>query len=133
MTSIVLCALAFAVTYWAGKRSLGLSVVSLLACGYFYGILRANLLGFSYFLFDAALWDEWGRLEDSIRSGAPARTPDMFQSSPAATARDTYLDEKGEADADHRVVAGLGEVLQALDLVRVGLVVLRLDVAAGGQ
>ncbi|MBI3758959.1 MAG: hypothetical protein HY269_04300 [Deltaproteobacteria bacterium] len=38
-------------------------------------------------LFDAALWDEWGRLEDSIRSGAPARTPDMFQSSPAATAR----------------------------------------------
>ena len=38
-------------------------------------------------LFDAALWDEWGRLEDSIRSGAPARTPDMFQSTPAATAR----------------------------------------------
>ncbi len=38
-------------------------------------------------LFDAALWDEWGRLEDSIRSGAPARAPDMFQSTPAATAR----------------------------------------------
>jgi len=38
-------------------------------------------------LFDAALWDEWGRLEDSIRTGAPARTPDMFQSSPAATER----------------------------------------------
>lgn len=38
-------------------------------------------------LFDAALWDEWGRLEDTIRSGAPARTPDMFQSSPEATAR----------------------------------------------
>src|SRR5579859_7462247 len=38
-------------------------------------------------LFDAALWDEWGRIEDSIRSGAPARTPDMFQSTPAATAR----------------------------------------------
>jgi SAM-dependent methyltransferase len=38
-------------------------------------------------LFDASLWDEWGRLEDSIRSGAPARTPDMFQSAPAATAR----------------------------------------------
>jgi SAM-dependent methyltransferase len=38
-------------------------------------------------LFDAALWDEWGRLEDSIRSGAPVRTPDMFQSTPAATAR----------------------------------------------
>jgi SAM-dependent methyltransferase len=38
-------------------------------------------------LFDAELWDEWGRLENSIRSGAPARTPDMFQSTPAATAR----------------------------------------------
>jgi 3-hydroxy-5-methyl-1-naphthoate 3-O-methyltransferase len=38
-------------------------------------------------LFDAALWDEWGRLEDSIRSGTPARSPDMFQSTPAATAR----------------------------------------------
>jgi len=37
-------------------------------------------------LFDAALWDEWGRLEDSLRSGAPARMPDMFQSTPAATA-----------------------------------------------
>ena len=38
-------------------------------------------------LFDAELWDEWGRLEDSIRSGAPARAPDMFQSTPTATAR----------------------------------------------
>jgi hypothetical protein len=38
-------------------------------------------------LFDAALWDEWGRLEDSIRSGAPARTPDMFQATPVETAR----------------------------------------------
>lgn len=36
-------------------------------------------------LFDGALWDEWGHLEASIRTGAPARTPDMFQSSPAAT------------------------------------------------
>ena len=38
-------------------------------------------------LFDAELWDEWGRLEDSIRTGNPARAPDMFQSTPAATAR----------------------------------------------
>jgi SAM-dependent methyltransferase len=36
-------------------------------------------------LFDGALWDEWGRLEASIRTGAPVRRPDMFQSSPAAT------------------------------------------------
>jgi len=68
MTATILCALAFAVTYWAGKRSLGLGVVSLLACGYFYGILRANLLGFSYFLFDAALLgvylSQWRELAD---------------------------------------------------------------------
>ena len=38
-------------------------------------------------LFDAALWDEWGRLEDSVRRGKPARAPDMFQSTPAETAR----------------------------------------------
>jgi SAM-dependent methyltransferase len=38
-------------------------------------------------LFDAELWHEWGRLEDSIRSGNPARVPDMFQATPAATAR----------------------------------------------
>ena len=38
-------------------------------------------------LFDAELWDEWGRLEDSIRTGKPARVPDMFQATPAATAR----------------------------------------------
>lgn len=38
-------------------------------------------------LFDAELWNEWGHLEDSIRTGAPARTTDMFQSTPAATAR----------------------------------------------
>ncbi len=38
-------------------------------------------------LFDAALWDEWGRLEDSIRTGNPARTPDMFQSTPEDAAR----------------------------------------------
>ncbi len=37
-------------------------------------------------LFDAGLWDVWGHLENSIRTGAPARTPDMFQSTPEDTA-----------------------------------------------
>jgi SAM-dependent methyltransferase len=53
-------------------------------------------------LFDAALWDVWGRLEDSIRTGKPARTPDMFQSSPEDTARfiramDSLVRARGDA------------------------------------
>jgi SAM-dependent methyltransferase len=53
-------------------------------------------------LFDAALWSEWGRLEDSIRSGAPARAPDFFQADPAATARfiramDSLVRARGDA------------------------------------
>lgn len=53
-------------------------------------------------LFDAARWDEWGRLEDSIRTGKPARTPDMFQSAPEDTARfiramDSLVRARGDA------------------------------------
>lgn len=56
MTSIGLCLIAFTVTYWAGRRSLGQGLISLLFWGYFFGIIRANLLStFIYFVFDAAL------------------------------------------------------------------------------
>jgi hypothetical protein len=53
-------------------------------------------------LFDAALWTEWGGLEDSIRTGQPARTPDMFQSAPEDTARfiramDSLVRARGDA------------------------------------
>jgi 3-hydroxy-5-methyl-1-naphthoate 3-O-methyltransferase len=65
-------------------------------------------------LFDAELWDEWGRLENSIRSGAPARTPDMFQSTPAATARfiramDSLVRARGDDRwaAEHLDLAGI--------------------------
>ncbi len=56
MTPVILCILAFATTYWAGKRSLGWGIVSLLGWGYFFGIIRANLLATAiYFVFDAAV------------------------------------------------------------------------------
>jgi len=56
MIAIVLCALAFLTTLWAGKRSLGQGLIALLFWGYFFGILRANLLStFIYFVFDSAL------------------------------------------------------------------------------
>jgi SAM-dependent methyltransferase len=53
-------------------------------------------------LFDAALWDEWGRLDDVIRSGRPARDPDMFQNDAAATERfiramDSLVRARGDA------------------------------------
>ncbi len=56
MIALVLCIAAAVGTFWAGRRSLGQGLVALLAAGYFYGILRANLPStFSYFIFDVAL------------------------------------------------------------------------------
>jgi len=56
MTAVALCVLAFAVTLWAGKRSLGFGIAALLVFGYFYGIIRANIPAtFSHFLFDSSL------------------------------------------------------------------------------
>jgi O-Antigen ligase len=56
MISLALCLVAFISTLWAGKRSLGQGLISLLFWGYFFGIIRANLLSTaSYFVFDAAL------------------------------------------------------------------------------
>jgi hypothetical protein len=56
MIAILLCVLALGVTFWAGRRSLPMGLIVLLAIGYFYGILRANLLSTaSHFIFDAGL------------------------------------------------------------------------------
>jgi SAM-dependent methyltransferase len=53
-------------------------------------------------LFDAQLWDAWGRLEDSIRTGKPARLPDMFQTRSEDTsqfiaAMDSLVRARGDA------------------------------------
>ena len=56
MLAISLCVVAFIACYWAGRRSLGQGLVMLFLFGYFYGILRANLITtFSHFIFDAGL------------------------------------------------------------------------------
>lgn len=56
MIALGICILAFAFTFWAGRYSLGKGVVALLAVGYAYGLLRANLLTtFSYFIFDSGV------------------------------------------------------------------------------
>jgi hypothetical protein len=56
MIALALCVLALVVCYWAGRRSLGQGLVAVAVFGYFYGILRANLLtAASHFIFDAAM------------------------------------------------------------------------------
>jgi O-Antigen ligase len=56
MAPIVLCVLAFIICYVVGRRSLSYGLVAVLAFGYAYGIVRANLRGtFSHFIFDAGV------------------------------------------------------------------------------
>jgi SAM-dependent methyltransferase len=65
-------------------------------------------------LFDEAIFPYWVKLEDSIRSGAAARSPDMFQSAPEDTERfvramDSLTRARGDAAwvADHLDLAGV--------------------------
>ena len=56
MTSIALCGAAFLLCVQAGRRSLVAGLCSLLAIGYLYGLLRANLPdGISHVIFDAGV------------------------------------------------------------------------------
>ncbi len=43
MIALGVCLIALAACYYAGRRSLGIGLLTLLFFGYFYGILRANL------------------------------------------------------------------------------------------
>ena len=55
MLSLLLCLAAFILAYVASRRSLVLGLVVVLAVGYVYGIVRANVIQtFSHFIFDAA-------------------------------------------------------------------------------
>ena len=56
MVSVILCVVAAFVAFLVGRRSLLAGVLVVLATGYAYGIVRANLLEtFSHFIFDAAV------------------------------------------------------------------------------
>jgi hypothetical protein len=56
VNGLALCVIAAGLTFWAGKKSLGLGIVVLLTFAYFYGIIRANILSTSiYFLFDSVV------------------------------------------------------------------------------
>jgi SAM-dependent methyltransferase len=54
--------------------------------------------------FDAAAWDCWGKLAEAVRSGKPARSPDMYQNLPEDTERfiaamDSLVRARGDAEA----------------------------------
>jgi predicted O-methyltransferase YrrM len=53
--------------------------------------------------FDASLWDAWGRLAESVRTGRPARRPDMYQNTAEETERfiggmDSLVRARGDAE-----------------------------------
>ncbi len=57
----------------------------------------------SMIAFDASLWDAWGRLAESVRTGKPARAPDMYQNKPEETERfiramDALVRARGDAE-----------------------------------
>lgn len=76
--AIGLCGLAFLSSWLAGRRSLGMGLAVTLFWGYFYGILRANVIAStSHFIFDSSLLGCYSSLlfgkvdrEVAIRSGA---------------------------------------------------------------
>lgn len=71
--------------------------------------------------FDAAVWPIWEHLEETVRTGHPARTPDMFQGSPEETA--LFIDAMAslvQARGDARVLAGTLDLGGARRLLDVG-------------
>lgn len=56
MIALLLCLISAVGAYVAGRRALWAGILVVITCGFFYGILRANLQStFSYFIFDGAL------------------------------------------------------------------------------
>jgi SAM-dependent methyltransferase len=71
--------------------------------------------------FDASVWPLWGNLAETVRTGKPARDPDMFQSSPEDTA--CFIDAMAsivQARGDARVLADTLDLGGARRLLDVG-------------
>jgi SAM-dependent methyltransferase len=76
-----------------------------------------NYLG-EMIAFEADGWDLWGRLDEAVRTGKPARTPDMYQGDPAQTRRfilamDHLVRARGDAEwlAQNLDFAGVNRML----------------------
>jgi hypothetical protein len=69
-------------------------------------------------LFDSSLWNCWGDLEKAVRTGKPARQPDMYQEEPEETERfieamDSLVKARGDAEllVDRLDFSGVTEFL----------------------
>ncbi len=69
-------------------------------------------------LFESSLWDCWGALEKAVRSGKPARAPDMYQENPEETERFIYamhslVETRGDAEilTERLDLSGVTELL----------------------
>ena len=70
--------------------------------------------------FDALSWDAWGGLEDAVRTGRPARTPDMYQTDEVETgvfinAMDSLVRARGDAEVTAHAL-DLGGAQRLLDI-----------------
>lgn len=68
--------------------------------------------------FDSSLWDAWGRLEQTVRTGKPPRPPDMFQNRAEETQRfisamDSLVKARGDAEylAENLDFSGVNDLL----------------------
>jgi SAM-dependent methyltransferase len=71
-------------------------------------------------LFDASLWSCWERLADSVRTGKPARSPDMYQEDRRETetfinAMDSLVRARGDAEMLTRIL-DWRQVVTVLDI-----------------
>lgn len=72
-------------------------------------------------LFDEAIFENWVRLEQTIRAGAPARMPDMFQSEPEETERFIRaMDSLTRARGDAQYVAERLDLREVSTIADVG-------------
>jgi len=72
-------------------------------------------------LFDEALWPAWGKLDQSVRTGKPARPPDMYQSAPDETTRFIRaMDSLVRARGDARWMADKLDLASARNIVDLG-------------
>ncbi len=70
--------------------------------------------------FDASLWNCWERLADAVRSGYPARTPNMYQDDPRETevfidAMDSLVRARGDSEVVAKTLDWRG-VKELLDI-----------------
>lgn len=72
-------------------------------------------------LFDSLLWKSWGDLAETVRTGKPARAPDMYQRDPEETERFIEaMDSLVRARGDAEVVAERLDLSKVSELLDVG-------------